>query len=630
MSSKMEDITSGGMNTLGQQLANLDGVTAAVSAQCSTPPERTSPACTSAAAGSLSSPSLRRPRSRCPRNICRNLHDRLLRGNSTDLRKMHLWAESTLVSHPGWVNVQLPPNTRSTISLSFSPSGRMFASTHGDHTVKIISTDTGRIARELHGHPRTPWTVKFHPTDPNIVASGCLSGHIIVWDVSQGVVLCRHFEDRPIISLAFHPDGDVIGIAAGKSFSLWNYRRCEVQRVLEVSTSLRAVMFLKTGAGVIIGQANALHDVPARLRDQAEEPSMKRTIKIIEYPIVDISNLATAICTDRCRLIVRHAVLYNDGGMDVSSCGTRLICCMYQPESQRSSSACASTDKKSSSPRSTRELESLPPGSFSLGLPSTPTQSNPRASRNPHTPPPATAAGTSADAAAAASGSPTPASKCAGAADAKDRAHGSKSPDAENRNHPEAGEQLNPVQATRTSPALNASPLRRRIIGRPPHIRRRVRQRIERPRLPLFQLAMVGLEDHNHGAILSYKTIAWTTARGTTSVKFSPSSSYILVGYGVRSGSGHSDESAEVIALFRVAKERLEQVRSMSSHEDDLNISLFDPHCGGSFVFGTKQGLIKRVDIRRRSASLEPLSLSLQQIARDEHELEDVHMESNS
>ena len=70
----------------------------------------------------------------------------------------------------------------STISLSFAPDGRTLASTHGDHTVKITCCETGRLVRNLEGHPRTPWTVKYHPVDSNIVASGCLGFQVRVWD----------------------------------------------------------------------------------------------------------------------------------------------------------------------------------------------------------------------------------------------------------------------------------------------------------------------------------------------------------------------------------------------------------------------------------------------------------------
>ena len=70
----------------------------------------------------------------------------------------------------------------STISLSFSPDGRTLASTHGDHTVKITCVHSGKLLRTLEGHPRTPWTVKYHPSNSRIVASGCLGYQVRIWD----------------------------------------------------------------------------------------------------------------------------------------------------------------------------------------------------------------------------------------------------------------------------------------------------------------------------------------------------------------------------------------------------------------------------------------------------------------
>lgn len=64
---------------------------------------------------------------------------------------------------------------------------KTFASTHGDHTVKIICFETGRILQTLVGHPRTPWSVKFHPTDPRYVASGCLGFQVRCGDVGLSV-----------------------------------------------------------------------------------------------------------------------------------------------------------------------------------------------------------------------------------------------------------------------------------------------------------------------------------------------------------------------------------------------------------------------------------------------------------
>ncbi len=72
------------------------------------------------------------------------------------------------------MSIPMPPNVSSTISISMSHDGQYFATTHGDHTVKVFLFHTFKVVREFKGHPRTPWTVKFHPQDSDKVASGCL------------------------------------------------------------------------------------------------------------------------------------------------------------------------------------------------------------------------------------------------------------------------------------------------------------------------------------------------------------------------------------------------------------------------------------------------------------------------
>ena len=68
--------------------------------------------------------------------------------------------------------VVLPLNDSvlSTIAIAISPNGETIATSHGDHTIKVFYYHTGKQYRIFRGHPRTPWTVKYHPTDSNIVA----------------------------------------------------------------------------------------------------------------------------------------------------------------------------------------------------------------------------------------------------------------------------------------------------------------------------------------------------------------------------------------------------------------------------------------------------------------------------
>ena len=62
------------------------------------------------------------------------------------------------------------------------------ASTHGDHTVRIVDCKTGRCINTLQGHPRTPWCVAFHPSSNELLASGCLGGQVRVWNLKVSTV----------------------------------------------------------------------------------------------------------------------------------------------------------------------------------------------------------------------------------------------------------------------------------------------------------------------------------------------------------------------------------------------------------------------------------------------------------
>ena len=155
----------------------------------------------------------------------------------------------------------------STISIAFSPDGKTMASTHGDHTVKITCCMTGKLLQTLVGHPRTPWTVKYHPhagadlKNPNtkkviianrtantnsilnhtntssqddssqhlqeyeqqqqIVASGCLGHQVRIWDWVSGTCLQMIRLEFAIISLSFHPEGNVLAVANGTRLHFW-------------------------------------------------------------------------------------------------------------------------------------------------------------------------------------------------------------------------------------------------------------------------------------------------------------------------------------------------------------------------------------------------------------------------
>jgi len=57
------------------------------------------------------------------------------------------------------------------------------ASSHGDHTVRVVDCKTCKCVKTLKGHPRTPWCITFHPSSDQLLASGCLGGQVRVWNL---------------------------------------------------------------------------------------------------------------------------------------------------------------------------------------------------------------------------------------------------------------------------------------------------------------------------------------------------------------------------------------------------------------------------------------------------------------
>ena len=134
------------------------------------------------------------------------------------------WAESDALRHCTATYSELRPAPRSTIAAAYSPDGTLLASTHGDHTVKLLDCRTGRCVRVLTGHRRTPWVVRFHPADSNVLVSGSLDHQVRVWNATSAeCILCFDF-GKPIASLAFNADGTVLAVASGHKLYAWRYR----------------------------------------------------------------------------------------------------------------------------------------------------------------------------------------------------------------------------------------------------------------------------------------------------------------------------------------------------------------------------------------------------------------------
>ncbi|CAI9776943.1 unnamed protein product [Fraxinus pennsylvanica] len=157
------------------------------------------------------------------------------------------WVEAQSLLHLSANYCSLLPPPRSTIAAAFSPDGTTLASTHGDHTVKIIDCQTGKCLKVLSGHRRTPWVVRFHPLHPEILASGSLDHEVRLWDANTAECIGSCDFYRPIASIAFHAEGEILAVASGHKLFIWHYNRkgdaFSPTIILKTRRSLRAVHF---------------------------------------------------------------------------------------------------------------------------------------------------------------------------------------------------------------------------------------------------------------------------------------------------------------------------------------------------------------------------------------------------
>ena len=148
--------------------------------------------------------------------------------------------------------------TRSAFLVVFSPDRDLMASTHGDHNIYISHVSNGKCVRTLKGHPRTPWCIAFHPSRRGLLASGCLGGHVRLWDLlGDGCEVWR--ADGVVASLAFHPTDRLLVVATFNELHFWDWSQSIPFAKVSTSSEKEKVRYIKfdtLGHQLITGIAN--------------------------------------------------------------------------------------------------------------------------------------------------------------------------------------------------------------------------------------------------------------------------------------------------------------------------------------------------------------------------------------
>eukprot|EP01031_Cornospumella_fuschlensis_P027961 gene27961-33764_t len=300
-----------------------------------------------------------------PPNILDLLKRRELSPNPLHIsRQLGYWADDSFARAKVVSRQNLTTNSVSTIAIAMSPDRSTFASTHGDHTVKVFTVHNNKQIRTFSGHPRTPWTVRYHPRDPDIFASGCLGGRVglvevcsvslkvRIWSIERDSCLKVLILQTSIISLSFHASGEYLAVAAGSKLEIWQWQQNDT-RLYSTSTpstsapnpievyharNIRAVVFHRGSSAAATGAAEGeehggylLVAAPNGPRETADQiynslfcvsfPRLLRSAVELERELHAGSrmedNQERLIRLDSFPVLVPQMHLYSDGGLDV-------------------------------------------------------------------------------------------------------------------------------------------------------------------------------------------------------------------------------------------------------------------------------------------------------------------------
>ena len=117
----------------------------------------------------------------------------------------------------------LREHTNRVRAVAFSPDGQLLASGSDDQTIRLWNPQSGHCLKILRGHSERVWSVTFSP-DGSLLASGSTDHTIKVWDVTTGKCLkTLQGHTDGIRSITFHANGRILASGSDdQTVRLWN------------------------------------------------------------------------------------------------------------------------------------------------------------------------------------------------------------------------------------------------------------------------------------------------------------------------------------------------------------------------------------------------------------------------